>query len=108
MRLCRVSLTLVTVFFVGQLGVMRTASAQWLHYRIPGTPSSRDGKVNLKAPVPRTPDRKPDLSGIWAPEPNSIPEILASSPLPANGAPGVSAPLGSEPITKYAFNILAD
>jgi hypothetical protein len=39
--------------------------AQWLNYRAPGVPSSADGKVNLTAPTPKTPDGKSDLSGVW-------------------------------------------
>ena len=39
--------------------------AQWLNYRVPGVPRTADGKVNLTAPVVRTPDGKPDLSGTW-------------------------------------------
>jgi hypothetical protein len=40
-------------------------SAQWLNYRIPGTPRTAEGKPNLTAPAPRTADGKPDLSGLW-------------------------------------------
>jgi hypothetical protein len=39
--------------------------AQWVNYRIPGIPRLPDGKVNLTAPVQRTPDGKPDLGGTW-------------------------------------------
>jgi hypothetical protein len=40
-------------------------SAQWLNYPTPGTPRLPDGKLNLAAPAPKTPDGKPDLSGVW-------------------------------------------
>ena len=82
-----------------------SARAQWLHYPLPGTPRGIDGKVNLAAPAPRGPDGKADLSGIWAPQPSSIPELLQSVPGAASGPP---PPLGSEPIIKYFVNILAD
>jgi hypothetical protein len=42
------------------------ADAQWFKYPTPGTvPRTASGAVNLKAPTPRAPDGKPDLSGIW-------------------------------------------
>ena len=39
--------------------------SQWLNYRVPGTPRTADGKVDLHAPTPKAPDGKPDLSGVW-------------------------------------------
>jgi len=81
------------------------ARGQWLHYPVPGTPRGSDGKVNLAAPAPRGRDGKADLSGIWAPQPSSIPELLQSIPGAPNSPP---PPLGSEPIIKYFANIFAD
>lgn len=94
-------LVLLTTLLMAPGGVR----AQWMHYPLPHTPRGSDGKVNLAAPAPRGRDGKADLSGIWAPQPSSIPEILQSIPGAASSPP---APLGSEPITKYFANIFAD
>jgi len=41
-------------------------SGQWLNYPTPGTPRLPDGTVNLSAPAPRTPEGRPDLTGVWS------------------------------------------
>src|SRR5437870_12326691 len=41
------------------------ALAQWVNVPLPKTPRLPDGKPNLTAPVPKTRDGKPALSGIW-------------------------------------------
>lgn len=42
-------------------------SAQWVDYATAGVPRKPDGSVDMHAPVPRLPNGKPDLSGIWVP-----------------------------------------
>src|SRR5579863_8247816 len=80
------------------------AHAQWIDYKTPGVPRSRDGKPNLSAPAPRL-NGKPDLSGIWKTDlaaPGEIERII----------PGIDqlAVPGDELATfpKYLFNVLAD
>ena len=41
------------------------ALAQWINHPTPGIPRLANGKVNLAAPVPKTADGKPDLTGLW-------------------------------------------
>lgn len=52
------------------------ASGQWLNYPTPGIPRLADGRPDLSAPVPRTPEGRPLFSGIW---------YLASPPCPPGG-----------------------
>jgi hypothetical protein len=42
-----------------------SVDAQWLKTKTPGIPRTKDGKPDLKAPAPKAPNGKPDLSGIW-------------------------------------------
>jgi hypothetical protein len=59
------SVSSVAVTVVLMLLLSLTANAQWVNYPTPGTPRLPNGNPNLSAPVPHTPDGKPDLSGVW-------------------------------------------
>jgi len=77
------------------------ATAQWLDYRTPGTPRTKDGKPVLSAPAPRR-GGKPDLAGVWQVEGSSRKE-LAPYLLPG----GVNG-LGEDDPTKYFINFFSD
>jgi hypothetical protein len=51
------------IAFVGICAV--PVGAQWPKFADKGVPRDANGNVNMNAPTPRTPDGKPDLSGMW-------------------------------------------
>ena len=71
-----------------------TADAQWLHQPMAGAPRTKDGKVDMTAPVRRL-DGKPDLSGIWQ---------VPGDPR----APGGLFGLGESLNSKYFRDVLSD
>src|SRR3954469_18781966 len=76
--------------------------AQWLNTRDPGTPRTKDGKVNLSAPAPRAANGKPDLSGVWQPEGATKKDLVKL--MPPDGING----LGEDDPPLAFFNVLAD
>jgi hypothetical protein len=64
--------------------IIATAHAQWIHYKTPGVPRTKDGKPNLTAPTPLL-NGKPEieqlLPGIGAlevpgDEPTKFPKVF--------------------------------
>jgi hypothetical protein len=78
--------------------------AQWVNYKVPGVPRTKDGKPNLTAVAPRL-NGRPDLSGLWQTEfaaPGEIERIIPG--LGDNAVPGDDA----RTFSRYFFNVMAD
>jgi len=85
------------------------AQAQWINHLPPGVPLLENGKPNLSAPAPRSPDGKPDLTGVWAHERSTLADyrrIFGADydPLKQTTLIGME----NEAVHKYGFNILLD
>jgi hypothetical protein len=91
------------------LAAVSTGAAQWLNYKVPGVPRTRDGKPKLDAPAPRALDGHPDLSGVWMHERNSLEEMRQIFGASFDDVLKVDVP-GMEIGTqhRYGFNILID
>lgn len=55
----------VTLMFGMLWSSVAVLHAQWVNYPTSSIPRLENGRPNLDAPSPRTPDGKPNLSGIW-------------------------------------------
>src|SRR6266852_7859585 len=80
-------------------------AGQWLNYRDPGIPRTRDGKPNLSAPAPRASNGRPDLSGVWQVQPTPSDEMKRIF----GDVNALSVP-GDDVLTfsKYFLNLLVD
>jgi hypothetical protein len=78
------------------------AAAQWIRLPLPGTPRTQDGRPDLFAPSPRTPEGKIDLTGIWTAVPDEAPEAVGGT-TPRSGLAGNIARdvPGGAPLTSW-------
>jgi hypothetical protein len=83
------------------MGASACAPAQWLNYRTPGTPRTKEGKPILSAPAPRR-GGKPDLTGVWQVESSSRKELEPYL------LPGGENGLGEDDASKYFINFFSD
>ncbi|HEV2200567.1 MAG TPA: hypothetical protein VGR73_12160 [Bryobacteraceae bacterium] len=80
--------------------------AQWLNYKDPNIPRTRDGKPDLAARAPRTREGKPDLSGVWHVQPTGRAEMKR---LFGDDADKIEVPgMEIDTVSKYGINILVD
>ena len=92
------------LFFIGA-----SAGAQWLNYKTPGVPRTRDGKPKLDAPAPRTVGGHPDLSGVWMHDFTPIDELKRLyGPVVEDEIKNELPGMEFKNVHKYALNVLID
>src|SRR5438552_10361266 len=78
-----------------------SVAAQWPKIPDPTVPRDAKGNINYDAPTPRTPDGKPDLSGIWMPAQSGPPRGnrggQGAGPAGRAGREGAPAAAGATP-----------
>jgi hypothetical protein len=66
------------VVVVAVLLAATPAATQWLRHPTADIPRTSDGRPNLRAPAPRTPQGRPVISGLWRPGGAAIFNIAAA------------------------------
>jgi hypothetical protein len=90
---------IVAVLITAALGGVE---AQWVNYRDPAIPRSRDGRPNVSAPAPRL-NGKPDLSGLWQAERTPVSEFVR-----VLGPEGTKIQPDINDVTKHVLSVFWD